>query len=82
MKDYKKFKEIMLFIQAELKADGVEIVLKGWRKQSPYQKRRYKPEYVFPEVWAYKNGSSLGMVITGEEVAKEKLKDLKELLKY
>ncbi len=82
MKDYNKFKEIMLFIKRELAGQGVEITLKGWRKLSPYQKRRYKPEFVYPEVWVYKGGASLGMVITGEEVEDKKIKDLIELLKY
>ena len=78
---YTDFKSIMLFIKKELEAKGTPIVLKRWRKKSPYQKARFKDEYVFAEVWCYRKDGGIGLVITGEEVENEKLADLIELVK-
>ena len=33
--------------------EGANISKVRYYKQSPYQKRRYKPEYVEQEVWIY-----------------------------
>ena len=46
-----------------------------YHEQSPYQKRRYKDEFVEQECWLYKVGQSSGYCITEEEfkaMAKDK----------
>lgn len=69
MKNYQDFKLTVEESIRILKARGINVTAKKWTKQSPYQKARYKPEYVFPEVWLYsENGGGLGIVITGEDV--------------
>lgn len=68
MKDYQKFKEVLLLAQLQLDREGKHIEFRRWRKESPYQKARYKPEHVYPEVWAYRGEGGLGMVITGEDI--------------
>jgi len=43
---------------------------------SPYQKRRYKPEYVGWELWLYNGKSQYGFLLTEEDFNnKEYLKD-------
>tara|TARA_R110001592_G_scaffold38599_1_gene127131 strand:+ start:732 stop:989 length:258 start_codon:yes stop_codon:yes gene_type:complete len=36
-------------------------------KESPYQKKRFKPEFVKPECWIYPKGKKEGYVITEED---------------
>lgn len=54
-----------------MNSTGRPVVAKRWRKESPYQKARYKPEYVFPEVWVYRTGGGSGAVITGEDIKED-----------
>jgi len=49
---------------------------------SPYQKKRYKPEFVGWEAWLYKSIGCLGFVLTQEDFEnKEYLKDYLEAFK-
>ena len=41
-------------------------------KQSPYQKRRYKPEFVEQEVWLYTNNSQYGYCIVESDFTNKK----------
>ena len=36
-------------------------------KESPYQKKRFKPEFVKPECWIYPKGKKEGYVISEED---------------
>ena len=36
-------------------------------KESPYQKKRFKPEFVQPECWIYPKGKKEGYVITEDD---------------
>jgi lipid A disaccharide synthetase len=68
MKNYQEFKATLMQVKADLASKGVNITFKKWRKESPYQKARYRAEYVFPEVWAYRADGGSGAVITGEDI--------------
>ena len=46
--------------------EGANISKVRYYKQSPYQKRRYKPEYVEQEVWIYTPNCQYGYCITEE----------------
>lgn len=67
IRDYEHFKKIVL--GAQTKCEGVR--LSNFRKQSPFQKRRYTSEHVFPEAWAYIGEGERGMVINGEDITTE-----------
>lgn len=73
IKDYQNFKQFVDQTVDCLKQDGHMVTVRRWRKESPYQKSRYKPEYVFPECWIYPVSSlglkmGMGMVIVGDEL--------------
>jgi len=68
MKKYEDFKNAIDKLIKELGKEGKEVVAKKWAKISPYQKRRYKTEYTYPEVWIYRKGFVTGVVITGDEL--------------
>lgn len=82
MKNYQIFKEtINKAIERVYSSTGVKLIAKKWTKESPYQKARYKPEYIFPEVWLYPSTGGMGIVINGEEVhTAEKLSEYLENL--
>jgi hypothetical protein len=51
-----------------------ELLKKGYKftkiifhAKSPYQKRRYKPEYVGWEAWLYNGKSKIGFLITQDD---------------
>ena len=66
MKNYEDFKKLVEFIIYELQNEKIEVTAKKWAEKSPYQKRRYKEQFVYPEVWLYRKDSKRGMVITGD----------------
>jgi len=73
-KDYNQFKREVKTAIAILEQQGKKLTAKRWAKQSPFQKARYKPEYVFPEVWLYVSSDNRwaryggqGIVINAEE---------------
>lgn len=82
MKNYIEFKIRVEKIIEELLLDGFKVTPKKWSKVSPYQKRRYKREYQYPEVWLYRKHSPLGMVLTGEDIKSfhNKMDKLKEYI--
>ena len=53
-------------LSKELKNNGIEFDKIIFHKESPYQKRRYKPEYVGWEAWVYKHNAPTGFLITQE----------------
>lgn len=82
MKNYTQFKDKINLAIATLTTAGVSVQAKRWTKQSPYQKARYKPEYVFPEVWVYRTGQKTGAVVNGEDVTEKTTnKELVETIK-
>lgn len=68
MKDYNQFKQEVNTAIAILAQQGKHVIAKKWAKESPYQKARYKPEYVFPEVWLYPDSGGMGIVINAEDM--------------
>lgn len=50
---------------------GAEIRKVRYYKESPYQKKRFKPKYVEQEIWIYTINSQYGYCIT-EETFKDK----------
>jgi hypothetical protein len=68
MDKYEDFKKAINKLALELKSEGKEIIPKKWARMSPYQQRRYKKEHVFPEVWLYKKGNAMGIVVTADEL--------------
>lgn len=81
MKNYKEFKHNITEAIYELARAGMVALPKKWAKQSPFQKARYKPEYVFPEVWLYTARGGAGAVITGEEIAGKSVKEIAQIIK-
>ena len=67
MKNYNQFKETVKEAVAILSQRGIKVTAKHWTKESPFQKARYKSEYVFPEVWLYPDNGGMGIVINAEE---------------
>ena len=59
-------------IQAELK--GYNVKLRYFAK-SPYQLRRYKPEFVEEECWVYTTATKYGYCITTEDFENEEYKE-------
>jgi hypothetical protein len=55
-------------VQEALAKAGVSARLRYFKK-SPYQARRYKPEFVGQEVWVYRGNAPSGFVITEEDWA-------------
>ena len=49
---------------------GLKVKIKYFAK-SPYQKNRYKPEFVDEEAWVYTGVTRLGYCIMGEDYANE-----------
>ncbi len=45
---------------------GIKDVKVKFFAQSPYQKRRYKPEYIESEAWIYTPATTMGYLITLE----------------
>jgi len=65
----------------ELKKEKISFLKVRFFKESPYQKNRYKPEYVGWEAWIYKENYPCGYVITQEAYENNKeivLEGLKE----
>jgi hypothetical protein len=81
-RNYELFKKMIENAMAILKREGVEVVAKRWRRESPYQKARYKSMYVFPEVWVYRPGWGLGAVITGEDIGDNVAETAKKIKDY
>lgn len=72
-KNYDHFKQTVNLALWKLQQDGLKVYAKRWTRKSPFQKARYKDEYVFPECWVYTLGS-MGVVCNGEEVDGDYLK--------
>ena len=53
----------------ELRANNIQFKKIRFHKQSPYQKRRYKPEYIGWEAWIYTGNDPFGcgFLITQED---------------
>ncbi len=51
--------------------DGVKITKVRYYKESPYMKRRYKPEFVQQEVWIYTNNIPAGYLVTEDDFNNE-----------
>ena len=77
-KNYKHFKQCVDLAVAILQSEGKKIYTAKWSRKSPYQKARYKDEYVFPEVWVYVKGGTSGILVNGEDVDG----DYRKLLQY
>jgi len=61
-------KEIVIQQMIEQKAD-IRLFKFKYYKESPYQKKRYKPEHVESECWVYPKNRKSGYVITDETAA-------------
>lgn len=64
-------------IAQDLVANNTKCWKMRYYKQSPYQKNRYKPEYVEQEVWLYPKSGWLAHCITESDWAN---KDFKEMV--
>ncbi len=65
MKNYQDFKLSVNEALNILSQRGKKGTPKKWSKESPYQKARYKPEYVFPEVWIAPDCGGLNILVNG-----------------
>lgn len=64
----------------ELQEAGIAFTKVRFYAKSPYQAKRYKPEYVGWEAWVYKTTTAHGIVIV-EEDWKENKDDALEMLR-
>ena len=69
MKNYREFKIMVEYLIWLLKnEDNLTVIPKKWATISPYQKRRYKPQFQYPEVWLYRPEGHRGVAVTGDEL--------------
>lgn len=80
MQDYTNFKNAINGAIQTLSLTGKQVTAKKWARQSPFQKARYKPEYVYPEVWVYRADGGSGAVVTGDAIKDMTPKDIVELI--
>lgn len=66
-KNYEHFKQVVGLALWKLQSEGMKVVAKRYTRKSPFQKARYKDEYVFPECWVYTAGS-MGVLVNGEDL--------------
>ena len=59
-------------ILKELK--GIKGIKVKFYTQSPYQKRRYKPEYIESEAWVYTSATTMGYLITSDTYNNEEMR--------
>ena len=78
MKDFKEFKKAVEEADKLLIKCGYTFNFHSFHAKSPFQKRRYKDEYVFPECWARIAGMEHGIVVNGESL--ENAEDIKNYL--